>query len=529
MDPMDPMGSMNKTNYDKVTYKELEDLVRSSKADLGKSDIEYLNISILGHKDITREHYGELMNLLVEGKKHTLVIMPRGSMKTEMVESYMIWRILNNPNIRILYILETKQKAISYLKGLKDHIESESFKAVYGDIRDTTVWREDAIRVKGRTIADKSHTIMCGSLESSSGLTGFHPDLIIADDLHSELNTRTDHQLDNAKEVFTELVNLGMVGTRQVVLGTYWVREDIYNTITRSVTDLPFGTIHRKRLIENDYWAIYVRSAIEPCENGTTIEVPGFGTFENSRISFPKVSLELLIQKWNQPTMSRYVFSCQNLCNPEESLNSEFSQEDLEYASKDMWEKYKEKKMVRSMLLLDPAYSTSCRSDYSAFGFLGYTEDGTLKIDIALREKMEPHQLVDQVFAMRLALKPSLVAIEANGIQILSKWIKDKRNEKKQFFKIVEIKTPHNSKDIRIKALKSLFKAKKIAINPECLDLLEEFRDFPHSKNDDLMDMVSFVLDDALQGVNRNLRLPPTQKVNGPFKMLQNYNPIRRQ
>jgi predicted phage terminase large subunit-like protein len=451
--------------------------------------------------------------------------MPRGSLKSEIVESYMIQRILQDPNIRILYILESKQKAIDYLKGLKDHLESEKFQAIYGDIRDLSVWREDCIRVKGRTVNAKEHTVFCGSLESSTGLTGKHPTLIVADDLHSLLNTRTEHQVGSAKEVFTELVNLGMDGARQIVVGTYWVNNDIYNTITRSVTDKPFSEIHKVRLLENDYWSIYVRSAIEPCENGETLEIPGFGVFENSKVSFPKVGLKLLIEKWSQPTMTRYVFSCQQLCNPEESMNSEFSKEELDDATGVDWERVKDKKLVRSMLLLDPAYSTSCSSDYSAFTYCGYTDDGTLKIELSLREKVEPDKLVEQVFAMRMAYRPHIVGIESNSTQILGKWIKDKRAEKGQYFKIVEIKTPHNSKILRIRALKALFKTHKIAINPECIDLLNEFKEFPTSKKDDLIDCVSFVLNEALHNPNYQDK-PVVRPKSGPWKSLPGYKPI---
>lgn len=235
----------------------------------------------------------------------------------------------------------------------------------------------------------------------------------------------------------------------------------------------------------------------------------------------------MLIDKWNQPTMSRYVFSCQQLCNPEESMNSEFTKEDLDIATGETWDRVKDAQLMRSMLLLDPAYSTSCRSDYSAFIFCGYTKDGTLRIDVGLREKLEPHQLIDQVFAMRMAMKPHLVAIEANGMQILAKWVKDKRKERQQYFKIVEIKTPHNSKELRIKALKSLFKAKKIAISPECVDLLDEFTEFPNSKNDDLMDCVSFVLNESIINLSRfGQGRKPTPVGSGPFKGLRQYRPI---
>lgn len=516
---------------DKLTCEELRELIKERKATRGKADIIYLNWQILGHPDITAEDYGAVAQILTKSSKNTLILMPRGTLKTALLESYIIQSLLNNPTLRILYILETKEKARWYLGGIKKHIESPSFKAVYGDIRDMTCWREDAIRVKGNISTEKEPNIMIASLESGN-LTGFHPDLIVADDLHSEANTRTEYQIDLAKSVFTELVNLGTVTggflTRQVVLGTPWLDKDIYCTIAMS-SGKEWSELLKNKLTETEQWNVYIRSGIESCPDGEMVTIPGYGDFPNSRVVFPKLPLEVLIAKWQQPTMTRYVFSCQHLCDPTTSKNTEFTKEDLEYASGEAWEQVKDKPLYRSMLLLDPAYSTSCRSDYSAFCFLGYTESGVLRIDMALREKLEPHQLVDQVFAMRLALKPTLVGIESNGVQIMSKWIKDKRNEKQQFFKIVEIKTPHNSKELRIKALNSLFKSKKIAISPECIDLLQEFKDFPNSSNDDLMDCVSFVLNEALIGLTKSFTCPKQLPAGAPpFKQLPNYRPIIR-
>jgi len=510
-------------DLEKVNYSDLEVVLRDCKKELALSDFIYFNKEAMGHPDVTRETYGELADILTKSPKHTLVLMPRGTLKSEIVEAFMIWSLLHNPNLRILYILETKQKAIAYLKGLKDHIESERFAAIFGNMKNESVWREDAIRVKGRTANHKEHSVMLGSLESGT-LTGMHYDLIVADDLHSQANTRTAYQIELAKSVFTELVNLGVEGSRQVVLGTVWLDNDIYCTVAKKQTSLPWEKILEQKYIETDYWNIYIRQAIDPCKNGADIDVTGYNVFESSKIVFPKLPLNLLVEKFNAPTMTRYEFACQYLCNPEESKNTEFTKEDLE----DAISRYKQRALVRTMLLVDPAYSISRRSDFSAFIYCGYDCDGLLQVELALKEKMEAEAVVDHIFSLRMAHRPHLVAIEANSTQILAKWVKQKRVEKQQFFKIIELKTPHSAKQLRIKALKSLFKAKKIAINPECIDLLEELRNFPNSEHDDLSDCLSFILNEAIQRVSghHDKQIEP-KRGRGPFRSLPKYRPIR--
>lgn len=504
-----------------LSKKELEVLIRETKVNKALNDLWYLN-QLMGHKDVTREVYGDLLDLLQKGDKSVLIQMPRGSLKTEIVESYMIWRLLHNPNLRILYILETKTKALAYLKGVKDHIEDPAFIEIFGNIKDEGVWREDGIRVKGRTLVSKEHSIMCGSLESST-LTGFHFELIIADDLHSEANTRTTYQIDMAKGVFTELTNLGLEGSRKIVVGTPWRDNDIYSSIVQSL-NIDWQDGLKKHLIETDYWSVYLRSALD--DGDETITIDGLGDFPNSKIAFPKVNLEVLKQKWKEPLMSRYVFSCHYLCNPLINKNVEFSREELQ-RSFDLYDAICDRVLVKTFLFVDPAYSTGRRSDFSAFIYCGYDMANILHVRMAFKEKKEISAVVDTIFSMQRVYKPSIVGIESNSTQILSKWVKDKQNEKGQHFRVTEIKTGTvKTKEQRIRALKSLFKDDKIAISREFTDLIEELSNFPNDlEHDDLIDCLSFILNDKLQ-FNKVSALQRDTTSPGVFSAVPGYRPI---
>ncbi|MFH0897733.1 MAG: hypothetical protein V1850_06795, partial [Candidatus Bathyarchaeota archaeon] len=334
--------------------------------------------------------------------------------------------------------------------------------------------------------------------------------------------------IEMAKGVFRELTNMRAVEgtTRKVVLGTPWLDSDIYSSIVRGVGIEDWKILLDNAVYTTPYWKVYLRSAVEPDKNGGTVTIGGFGEFPNSRTVFPTLKEEELNKIYAEPTMNDYTFSCQFMCNPTISKNTEFTNENLKAAT-DLYDKVCEKPLVRSFLLVDPAYTIKKRSDFTAFIYCGYDADNILQVRMALKEKKDTKDIVDTIFSMQGTFHPGQVGIEANGTQILAKWVRDKRTERQQFFKITEIKTgPAKSKQVRIRALKALFKDGKIAISREFEDLLQEFSDFPFGLHDDLIDCLSFVLDKVFQ------KNPPAQVAvpepigSGPFSAAKFYKPL---
>jgi len=477
-----------------MSKEELTTLKRDIVKKKTLEDFHYFNQVAMQHTDLIPEVYGELVDLLLHSTKDLLTILPRGTMKTALItESYVVWSLLKNPSLRILLVLETWSKGKVYLDGIKRHFKNPVFMEIFGDM-EGDLWREDCIRLKTNTSTEKEPNIFVGSLERS--VTGFHPDLIVGDDLHSEANTRTQAQIEMAKGVFAELTNLSLPHTRKIILGTIWVDNDIYTTIAKSSGITDWKKILDKKMIELDNWIIYIRKAIEQTEDGETIEIKGYGTFTKSKIVFPKLNEVELTKKFSDPLMTQYTFNCQYMSDPTSSRALEFT-EDMLNQAKLLNNDIKNNRIVYKYLLIDPAYTVKKRSDSTAFIVLFVDYKGFIHIELAYKEKLEPKDVVDRIFNLQALYRPNVVAIEANASQqILSSWIRETAKTSGKHFRITDVKTgPSKAKNDRIRRLLHYFKKNLIAIPEECDELFDELIQFPNGKHDDLIDALSFYED----------------------------------
>ena len=100
-----------------------------------QDDFFYFCREILGYKkddtyeykDLTPTH-GELARFLEsQERKSKIILMPRYSFKSGMVTvGWTLWRLVLNPNLRILIYSDQATKAQGFLRGVKNHIEGRS-------------------------------------------------------------------------------------------------------------------------------------------------------------------------------------------------------------------------------------------------------------------------------------------------------------------------------------------------------------------------------------------------------------------
>jgi len=109
--------------------------------------------------------------------------------------------LLKNPNLRILIASKTSQNAEGFLKEIKAHFESnDKLKEIFGqyyDPRKSTKWDNREIEVLPRTSRAKEASVTCVGVEGT--IVGKHYDIILADDLCDEDNTRTEYMRNKTK------------------------------------------------------------------------------------------------------------------------------------------------------------------------------------------------------------------------------------------------------------------------------------------------------------------------------------------
>lgn len=208
------------------------DVLQSALQDQYKKSLYRVAKYLCGYKDINEHTHGGVIRALEESTPRKLIVMPRGTFKTSLaVVAYPIWRMLNNPNIRILLDSELWTLSRNSMREIKSHIKSESFLQIFPDwkfVLDNTA----ELIINKRTIPKKEPTLACSGI--GAGKTGQHFDLIIADDLNSPQNSlkpELAEQVINHYRYYTSILDPG--GTI-VVIGTRYSEHDLIGFILKN-------------------------------------------------------------------------------------------------------------------------------------------------------------------------------------------------------------------------------------------------------------------------------------------------------
>jgi phage terminase large subunit-like protein len=147
---------------------------------------------VLGYTVAPKVH-GRIIRHQFSSKK-TLILVYRGAGKTTVgTIAKAIHYLLKDRDCRILIATKTSQNAEDFLKEIKQHFESnERLKEVFGEYVGEDRWDTKAIQVAGRTRPMKEPSIMTVGVEGA--VASKHYDVIIADDLVDEDNSRTQYQ-----------------------------------------------------------------------------------------------------------------------------------------------------------------------------------------------------------------------------------------------------------------------------------------------------------------------------------------------
>lgn len=169
----------------------------------------------------------EMASYLAEGQSRKILEGYRGVGKSWITSAFVTWRLLRNPDIKILVVSASKMRADEFsqftLRLIKEmpvleHLTPRS------DQRQSLM----AFDVDG---AQLSHAPSVKSLGITSQLTGSRADLIIADDIETATNSATEIQRAKLMQSASEFEALltPKPDSQIIKLGTPQTAESIYN------------------------------------------------------------------------------------------------------------------------------------------------------------------------------------------------------------------------------------------------------------------------------------------------------------
>lgn len=166
---------------------------------------------------------------LFEDNRYVSLLAPRGHGKTVLVGSYIIWKIVTNPDIRILIVTINQDKANEIMSFIQSNLAANpKVIEVFGQQKGYSDWSKDTLRVYKASPTHKEPTLKV--LGVTSSMIGGHYDLIILDDITDQKNSRTEHTRRELIDWFnkTLMPMLEPEGTI-ISIGTRWHQADIHS------------------------------------------------------------------------------------------------------------------------------------------------------------------------------------------------------------------------------------------------------------------------------------------------------------
>jgi len=187
--PGDLVGALTRI---RATRREI---LRREVLDGGRIDL--LATRLLGYE--LRPFHRQMLEFQSAVTDTALQLAPRGFGKSTILTiTRAVYEILRNPNIRILIASNTQLQAEVFLREIKFHLAmNERVIETFGRFADERKWDTREIVVAPRTSSAKEATITCVGV--GDPVASRHYDLIIANDLVDEENSRTEGQREKVR------------------------------------------------------------------------------------------------------------------------------------------------------------------------------------------------------------------------------------------------------------------------------------------------------------------------------------------
>lgn len=443
-------------------------------------------VYLLNYRDLGKFHTKPLKLLesqrfLESHSVRRLWLWSRGFFKTSLItEAHTLWLIMNNPDIRVLIVsfsLEVAKKPLAAIRN--QFIFNEDFRYFFrefcplpnkeGKIEFGT---SEAFTIPNRTKGLKEPTVMCAGV--GTNITGLHFDWMKIDDLVNRESVSNETQIQASKDYYSLLRPIFDNPTipREDVIGTIYHFNDLHNTLRKNEE--------------------FQQSFIPVEENGNFI--------------FPeRIPKDAFEQLCRDPSMNPHDVQSQYYLNPIDPSKRKF---------KDEWVLYYDKlpEGLTEYLLCDPASAVKKKNDFTVIERWGVDSEMNIYLIDGVRDKLLSNDRVDLYVATAKQCK----RLKGAKYEVIGGRHGDLENIRIKFLQEKfplepkETKATTSSKIDRIEQrLTGQFHAGKIFLprklpkvyrfNGRDYDFVEEYlleyRQFPFSEHDDILDCHSQLFD----------------------------------
>ena len=164
-----------------------------------------------------------------------LIMLPRAHLKSHMVATWAAWMILRHPEVTILYLSATAELAIQQLYAIKNIIGSSIFQRYFpeyvnpqeGKREKWSSWKIIVDHHARKKEGVRDNTVATAGLTTNT--TGWHADIVIADDLVVPENAYTEEGRESVSKKSSQFTSIRNAGGFTMACGTRYHPSDIYH------------------------------------------------------------------------------------------------------------------------------------------------------------------------------------------------------------------------------------------------------------------------------------------------------------
>lgn len=432
------------------------------------ADIPYKQLLTASPHLFARDVFGlrmspahQIMMDHVESDGDRLLLCQRSLGKSRILQAYIAWFILNNPDERVILVSDSDTKAKSFLRVIKSVIESSDIiRQTYGDVRGA-IWTDHELNMSHRTVIHPEVSLQ--AIGSGSGqATGKHCSLLVCDDLISFDTTRISSNRDKMREWFlTTLRPCLMSDGRVIACGTRYHGNDLYQTM---IDDLDFNTLILPS-IKSDGTAQcgWLQPVEDVIKNGKVVQ-KGLTTIKRSLGS---VIYSLQYDNSTELLMSGNIIQAQWL---------------QWYVSLP--------KLDNIIVACDPAISQKESADMTAIVVLGQDEDGMIHLIEYINEHLTFNATLNKLKSLVNIYKPEKVLLEEVSYQLAL----IQEAKRKITTCVISGVVPKGDKESRLRSVSPLFENERVYFKRSQNDVTDQLLTFPNVDRDDLCDAMSLGL-----------------------------------
>lgn len=420
--------------------------------------------------------HGRMIDFISDNK-YSLVLAPRGHGKSKVMQGFITWLIVNDPNTRIILVSDTDTKAQMFLRTIKSTIEnSEILREFYGDLKGER-WTDHAISLNGRTEIHTEPTLL--SIGAGSGsATGMHCNYLFVDDLVSFDSSRSELQRDRTKDWYrTTLLPVLLSSGSITITGTRYHYSDFYDLV---ISDLEYPTMILPAINADGSalcdWLVPLKDRIGK----------GGKVLEKGLLSIKK-------------DLGSVIFALQFLNNTDLLKEGNiFQSKYIQYYDGIFFEDGKvfiQRENFRTEIKkihigVDLAISQQDTAAYTAIIVVGMGEDNKLYVLDVIRKHLTFHQQKDAILQMVGKWSPNSTRVEAVAYQAAMV----QELQAMGGLKIVAI-NPTRDKVSRAHQITGWFENGNIYFLKSMVDLVDELLLFPDGVFKDQVDALVFAID----------------------------------